>query len=266
MNTIFDFKRAGLLIQRYFIERFQGELMFWIVSIICIMFIRNFPVALWIFAITACIFRTGYFFREIHSSTNRINYFMIPATQFEKFVVSLFYTIVYFWVMMFVIYVIGNIVGTWVNNLIANIGLVAHLLGFNHHDLSWVIFDYPENVTINFWNNAYTTLETTVVILILQSIFLLGSIYFKKNQVFKTILSLVVIGFILLLITAIEAKYFLIDDIKSYTSGVFIGNGLDFNINGTDFETVKIISIIFFYLLTPYLWLVSYIRLTEKEV
>jgi len=265
MNTIFDFKRAGLLIQRHFIERFRVELMFWIVSIIVIMFMRNYLSGLWIFAIVIFIIRTVQFFHEVHSPTNRINYFMIPATQFEKFIISLLYTTVYFWVMMSVVYVIGNILGTWVNNLLANIGLLSNLLGFSHHDLSWVIFGSTENVTVNF-GNAQTTLASVVAILILQSIFLLGGIYFKKNQLFKTFLALVAVGFFIALISILMAKYFLINEVNAYTSGNVIGNGLNFNINGEDIEPVKTISNIFFYLLAPYLWIVSYIRLTEKEV
>jgi len=258
MNAIFDFKRAGLLIQRYFIERYPKELIFWIISIIVMMFIRNIPVSLWLFAIFACIFRTGFFFREIHSPTNRINYFMIPATQIEKFVVSLLYTIVYFWIAVFVVYVIGNILGTWVNNLLANIGLIANILGFHHSDLSWVLFSsFPNGAP------ACTILAPVVAILIMQSIFLLGGIYFKNAQPYLTFLALVVIGLFIALISVLEAKYFLADGLR----GNAVGSSFNIQINGTEVpEPVKIISQIFFYLLIPFLWLVSYIRLTEKEV
>ena len=257
MNTIFDFKRAGLLIQRHFIERFHGELMFWIVSVIVMMFIRNTPAALWLFSIFACIFRTGLFFREIHSPTNRINYFMIPATQIEKFVVALFYTIVYFWVAMLVVYVIGNILGTWINNLLANVGFISGILGFGHQDLNWVIFDSIRNS--DTWVNV-------VAILIAQSIFLLGGIYFKKNQLVKTFLVLVAILFFIALISLLETKYFLANSVETLRG---TQSGLSIQLKGTGaagMEPVKITSSIFLYLLAPYLWFVSYIRLTEKEV
>jgi len=256
MNTIFDFKRAGLLIQRHFIERFHGELMFWIVSIICMMFLRNILGAILSFAIWTCIIRTGKFFREIHSPTNRINYFMIPATQIEKFVVSLLYSVVYFWIMMLVVYVIGNILGTFFNNLLANIGLLSNLLGFSHHDLSWVIFDPIQ------YGNANAFFAVCVAILVLQSIFLLGSVYFKKGYLFKTFLTLVALGFFIALISIVETKYFFANSIDTHS----IGNELNLQLKETVMGPVKVISSIFFYLLAPYLWLVSYIRLTEKEV
>ena len=267
MNAIFDFKRAGLLIRRYFIERFHGELIFWIASIIVMMFLRNIPASLWIFAIIYCIFRTGLFFREIHSPTNRINYFMIPATQIEKFVVSLLLTIVYFWAVMFVTYVIGNILGTWINNLLANIGLLSNMLGFHHSDLNWVLFNSTPNIALVTVNGmpanvgaTHTLLTVLVEILAMQSIFILGGIYFKKNSVVLTILTLVIIGFILVLIGGIEARYLITDAIKD--------NGINQFVDTIVHHTgrLEIIKYIFACLLVPYLWITSYIRLTEKEV
>jgi hypothetical protein len=263
MNTIFDFKRAGLLVQRHFIERFHGELMFWGVSIICMMFLRNSNAGIWGFAIITCIFRTGQFFREIHSPSNRINYFMIPATQVEKFTVSLFYTIVCFWTIMFAIYVAGNILGTYVNNLLANIGLFSNIFGFGHQDLNWSIFASTKHeIDVNLWN-IHTVLESSIAILILQSIFILGGIYFKKNQTLKTFLALVIIGFVIGLIAAVEANSFLLDSVKT----VAMRSELKLELAGNSImKSVEITSSIFFYLLVPYLWFTSYIRLTEKEV
>jgi hypothetical protein len=256
MNAIFDFKRIGLLMQRYYLERFQGELMFWGVSIICMMFFRNSVDGVLGFAIVVAIIRNASFFREIHSPTNRINYFMIPATQIEKFVASLFYTIIYFWCMVFVVYIIGNILGTWANNLLANTGLLSNILGFRHQDLNWVVFDFIKIAGVG------DTLVSFVGILIIQFVFLLGSIYFKKNQLVKTILALVIIGLFFALISGFAAKQFLADNTEMLASGF----NLKLLLKAPIMKSMGIILNIFFYLLTPYLWLVSYIRLTEKEV
>jgi len=258
MNTIFDFKRAGLLIQRHFIERFQSELMFWGIATICMMFLRNNIGGIFGFAIITCVVRTGQFFREIHSPTNQINYFMIPATQIEKFVVSLLYTIVYFWTMMLVVYIIGNISGTFVNNLLANIGLVSDILGIHYSSLDWIMFDSIRN------GNDNTFFLVFLAILIIQSIFLLGSIYFKRNQILKTCFVLIILTVFLVIIGAVEAKYFLADTIAKHSEMYELEYGVAYK-QGWGAVT-KIVSRIFFYLLAPYLLLTSYIRLTEKEV
>ncbi|GHT64167.1 hypothetical protein FACS189451_11580 [Bacteroidia bacterium] len=262
MNTIFDFKRIGLLVQRLFIERFSRELMFWGVSIICMMFLRNSIEGILGFAIAVCIFRTGQSFREIHSSTNRINYFMIPATQIEKFTVSILYTVVYFWVMMFIVYIVGNIAGTWIQNLLANINILPTIFDIHPQNLHWVVFD-----TITWLETGsgkdHVLLTISLLILIIQSLFLLGSIYFKKNQIMKTVLVLAGFSLFLFLLCAFEAKYLYVDLFNK--AHIAKQQGYSFN-RDEIMAMTDIIVDIFFYLLVPYLWLTSYIRLTEKEV
>jgi hypothetical protein len=261
MNAIFDFKRTGLLIQRYYIERFYGELMFWGISIIFMMFLRYNFFGIWGFAIGACMVRSGFVFREIHSPTNRINYFMIPATLIEKFAASLLYAIIYFWTMMFVVYIVGNILGTYANNLLANT-FISNILDLDYQDLNWIVFDTTRNVSLNF-GDFNTSLEVIVGILIIQSIFLLGSVYFTKNSFFKTVLTLAAIGFFLALISIFEANYFFSDTDKML--GRLTENELRL-IKEDVMKPVETMLSIFLYLLVPYLWTVIYIRLTEKEV
>ncbi|MDR2621805.1 MAG: hypothetical protein LBC48_04390 [Dysgonamonadaceae bacterium] len=260
MNTIFDFKRAGLLIQRHFIERFQGELMFLGISIICMMLFRNGILLLTGFAIGACIIRTGLFFKEIHSPTNRINYFMIPATQVEKFIVSLFYTVVYFWVMMFIVYVVGNILGTWINNLLANVELMSDFFHIRpQHDVKWVVFESLNHIEMEMIDSVSSKIS---FFLIMQSLFLLGSIYFKRNGLLKTGLVLTVLLVFFFLLAAFESKYFIIDNLRKMNISQQVVLLSDSEVSNILGGTVKF----FIYSLTPYLWLTSYIRLTEKEV
>ena len=258
MNATLNFNRIGLLIQRFFIQRFSNELMFWGITIIVMMLIRNNIAGILGFAIIASIIRTNQLFREMHSPTNQINYFMIPATQIEKFTASLLYAFVYFWVMAISAYAIGNVLGTFVNNLLANFGLLSDVFNIRHSSLHWVLFQSIGNGNVKDFFSVF------LAMIIIQSTFLLGSIYFKRSQILKTCLALVVFGFFFVIISIFLMKTFIVDgsNIHSYT----IRGGLDLHINGTDFGPIKIISNIFFYLLTPYLWFTSYIRLTEKEV
>jgi hypothetical protein len=249
MNTIFNFQRAALLIRRHFIEKLSGELMFWGIAVICMMLIRNVTVFVAGFAIITCIVRTRLFFKEIHTST----YLMIPASQIEKFTVSLLYTVVYFWAMMFIAYVAGNILGTWINNLFAD---VFHI--HPQRDIQWVVFESFNRVEMETVDSVGSVI---LLLLITQSLFLLGSIYFKRNGLLKTGLALAGAALFFLLVTAVEMKYFVLDAIKEMNitgQDVLLSDSEANNILG---KTVKI----FYCLLIPYLWLTGYIRLTEKE-
>lgn len=259
MNAIFDFKRTGLLIQRHFIEKFQWELMFWGILIVCIMFVRNEPSIL--LALTYIIYAiyTTVFFKEIHSPTNRINYFMIPTTQFEKFTVSLLHTVVYCSVMMFAVYGIGNILGTWIHNLLANVNFLIGIFNLQHLDLEWVMFDKKLSSEV--------VLNLIIFILAMQSVFLLGGIYFKKYQLVKTVLALVAICLFFVFIVTLEAKHFVESEYITLYKMKNDTNAIDIIDTMMKVNRIRnIIKDIFLYLLIPYLWLTSYIRLTEKEV
>lgn len=137
------------------------------------MLIRNEISLLTGFAIITCAVRIGLFFKEIHSQTNRINYFMIPATQIEKFIVSLFYTVGYFWVMMFTVYVMGNILGTWINNLLANVELMSEFFHIHPHGIQWTISEPFNNIEIEI--EIVDSVGSVIsLFLIMQSLFIIG--------------------------------------------------------------------------------------------
>jgi hypothetical protein len=135
------------------------------------------------------------------------------------------------------------------------------MFNVRQHNIQWVVFG-----TINPWGIfpymvSKSTLVVAISFLIVQSIFFLGSIYFKRNQILKTCLALTVIAVFLLFLSAFEMKYFVIDKITEMQ--------VSRNISLSDdkfMEIIKVTTGIFYYLLIPYLWVTSYIRLTEKEV
>jgi hypothetical protein len=96
-----------------------------------------------------------------------------------------------------------------------------------------------------------------------QSVFLLGSIYFKRGGLGRTMLS--IFGFFLLLVI-IELFMFKV----MFGSFSVTGNMMaSFNFTPENSPTIKIIGHVFkvmSYLLTPFLWVVTYFRLTEKQV
>ena len=244
-----------LLLQRFFVENRQKEFYYWCIFIIVFMFCRNNAELIGAIIIIAGINFCGRFFREIHSPTTGLNYFMIPATQVEKMVTAFFLTLVYYFGMMIIVYTIGNLAGTFLNNLFANFSLSPFGSDlFSHKPLKWILFGNTENVSGLKGNFDEKSLIWTYfkAYLFIQAIFTLGSLYFKRSAIFKTLLTIFIVGFVSSIIMGLVMKGFLDNSMLPNTS-------IDINFDGG-------ISGFIFYLLIPYLWVLSYFKLTEKEV
>jgi hypothetical protein len=259
-TDIFNFGRVGLLFQRYFIERFRWELMYWGIMAIVFMFLRNNIPAMSGLIYVAGAFYTARFFREIHHSGNGVAYFMIPATQFEKLTVTITITAFYYFFMMIIVYVIGNLLGTFLNNILANMDFLRYGLNmniFHHSSLQWKLFE-KTSMSANPMHFVKMNMPMVIYVfrsfLFYQSIFLFGGIYFKKNQAFKTFAALIFSFLVLGILAGIEAK-------------LILG---DFTIIANDHELwLRLLADtanIIYFLLIPFLWVVSYFRLTEKQV
>jgi len=257
-TNIFDFKRVGLLFQRYFAERSHTELIYWSIMAIVFMFLRNTTPLMVGLIIVGGAFYAGRFFREIHSRSNGVAYFMIPATQLEKLTAGIIITSFYYFAMMIIAYIIGNLLGTFFNNILASVDFIG-LNIFHYIPLQWKLFtDSAVVFTINQKTiDYYKLFGISGSLILVQSIFLLGSIYFKNNQTLKTFLSIIAFYFIIAILVILEIKLIM---------GDFTQND-NFNLNMYNLkDNFKIISQIFYYLLIPFFWVVSYFRLTEKQV
>ena len=67
-SNLFHLKRVGLLFQRYMIERFRAELIYWGIMAIVFMLIRNHVSTMTSLILIAGIFYAARFFKEIHHS------------------------------------------------------------------------------------------------------------------------------------------------------------------------------------------------------
>jgi hypothetical protein len=279
MDAIFNFRRAGLLIQRHFADKIKSELMYWGIMTVVLMFIRNNFTAIGILILVTGAFYASRFFREAHSATNRIHYFMLPATQLEKFVVSLFFIFVYFFGMMLIAYTIGNIVGTWANNLLAGLDPLLDFLNLHHQHIKWELFTlvdpsifldmqatngfFTSFITFRSLDDGVSVLYFLIIGFVLsQSFCTLGGIYFKRNQLLKTSASLFLTGVFLIILFIVLMNYLVVKPFSDKSI-----NDLDI---ASKMETLlfvcNAIAIIGRMLLVPILLLISYIRLTEKEV
>jgi len=249
-TSAFNFNRIGLLFQRYFYENFISELIYWGVVAIVFMYVRNhFPSLVLFILITGAIYAARYF-RETHSPKNGIAYFMIPATQLEKLFVAIVMTSMYYFLMMIIAFIIGNFLGSLLNNMLASIN---HLYFIKHTPLSWEFFN------VNFVPGGIYTFRVNylvilfVLLLFTESIFLLGSIYFKKNNFFLTFLTGAVTFILLCFLFYFTAKMGFVSP-KSPVQNILFG------------KIVSYVIQLFIFFLIPFFWIVTYFRLTEKQV
>jgi len=251
MNTTFSFNRLGLLIKRYFVENKQRELSFWGIVIVVFMIMHESTAIEVFFYVSGFIFAARMF--KIFSYTpGGMHYLLIPATHFEKLITAILLSTVYFFIMLLISYSIGNALGTTLGNLIFNM----------QNPVSLDLFQM-ESIT-KVWANQVVTHNGLVSIYLnfalIQSVFLLGSVYFKKNAMGRTFLTFI---FITIVIGLIEVL------ILRVTFGTFslTGQNMNLTISGDNlfpgFEQAgKIVK----YLMIPFFWIVAYFRLTEKQV
>ena len=250
-TDIFNINRIALLFKRYFTEHSRTELIYWSIITISFMFIRNNTSSIVPLILIFGVVYASRFFKEIHPAGKNVAYFLIPASQLEKITVGIVMTSFYYFGMMMISYSVGNILGTFINNMLANINL-NEIIGFNifnNSPLQWNLFS--SSVVSS---NSY--LSFLGVFLVGQSIYLLGSIYFKNNPFLLTLLVIIAFLFFLSIVLAIELQIFYgvsniqISGMSNYERGKIVGSIL---------ECVL-------WLLPPFFWTVSYFRLTEKQV
>jgi hypothetical protein len=254
MNTTFSFNRLVLMLKRYFIENKNKEIMYWGILILVFTLVHKAETAKSLLYIMGFIFAAKQF--KIFAYTpGGMHYLLIPATHLEKLISNIILTTVYFFIMILLTYSIGNFIGTNLYNLI-----------FNHSDpVTWEFFNSAN--THSLGNNFNLTqengfLDMFITFLTIQSIFMLGSVYFKRGAMGRTWLVIFAFSILIGIMELIILK------------GLFGGistmrnmNSISIMTNGS--TTITIIENgfkIFSYLLIPYLWLVTYFRLTEKQV
>ncbi|MDO9154462.1 MAG: hypothetical protein Q7U47_12305 [Paludibacter sp.] len=250
MNTSFNINRLGLLIKRFFVENKQKELTFWGITIVVFMLMHE------ISSVTMYLFITGFIFAarmyKIFGYTpGGMHYLLIPATHTEKLASSVLLSIFYYFIMFLITYTIGTFLGITFSNLIFGTDRMLYfdLFGAGNLEGLQVSRTNPENL----WN-------IFIGFSIIQSVFLLGSLYFKRNAVGRTMISVFALFFVLGII-----EYFFL---KNMTGGFPHSTTVNLSLMKFegDFTAFETILNILKYLITPFLLVVCYFRLTEKQV
>lgn len=251
MNSSISFYRISLLIKRFFIENKSSEMMYWIILILIFNFIHQADFVRFILLIAGIGFAGRQY--NFSNSSNSQQYLLIPTTHLEKILTTFLLCSVYYFGLSLVAYMLGNLMGTQFYNMLWN----------TNDTVSWDLFTSNSEFHdgMNLLATSFSMLDYFWFLITIQSVFILGSILFKKNAFTKTIISVFAILF---LFTQLEFAILnsLFDDTVKMNSN--LSYVLERSSNTK--YIFEIISKSIYYLLAPFLWIVSYYRLTEKEV
>jgi hypothetical protein len=250
MNTTFSFYRLGLLLKRFFIENKQKELTFWAIAIVVFMLMYN-AASVGMFIIISGFIFASRLYKLFGYTPGGMHYLLIPATHLEKLVSGIILSTFYFLISVLICYVLGNTIGTHLGNLIFN----------THSQVNFELFDFKNQIEYMTSGNYFPYLDMFIGFAIVQSIFLLGSVYFKRNPIGKTFLSIIAFSIVIGLFEVLLLK--LNFDTTSLQNQNINIELLDMK---SMFPGADIFGKIIMYATAPFFWVVSYFRLTEKEV
>ncbi|PIS30106.1 MAG: hypothetical protein COT43_02330 [Candidatus Marinimicrobia bacterium CG08_land_8_20_14_0_20_45_22] len=186
---------------------------------------------------------TSMIFKDIHEKQRNYIYLTLPASTLEKFLSRLLLTSVGFVAIVLVLYSLFSWIAAGLSQLLFDQSLPA------------------------FQPFTHETLISIGVYLVTQSAFLFAAVYFQSHAFFKTILSIfsLTIAFSIFTMLIVRLVFW------EYFNGLFMQ---DFNIDlqymfGDGEPFVQIIStalkILFWFVMAPFFWILTYFRLKEAE-
>jgi hypothetical protein len=194
---------------------------------------------------------TSFAFREVWQNGSGIFYLTLPGSTLEKLLSKILVTAVG--------YAVGSLVFMAVVSL-ASEGVIRLLFGAG--------FGFPD-----LGAQLVTALKSMLFYVITQSVFLLGSIWFRKTALVRTALWIMIFGVAAVIAAVVTARFSLAHLFTTTNGWVFSFNDSQlrswFQSHGdlSGLETAgRIVSWVFVGLLAPVCWLASYFRLAEAEV
>lgn len=188
---------------------------------------------------------TATIFDELNTPQSKQFYLTTPSSHLEKFLSKLALSTVVFVVITTIVFTAMSFLATLV---------VEMRMGY----------DLPSFSPFNGEN-----LGVIKTYLVIQSIFLLGSVAFRRNSFLKTIAVVIGIGFVL-------STFWAVFGVGTFSEYINIGKSMSFNFSGVkqlpgnigdSMEMYgNVLSWLFWLVLAPVMWLITYFKLTEKEV
>ena len=283
MNQIFDFNRWWLLVGKHWSENrkkyllslsaIAGLLVIWYVFGLLIEPNHPIPQDIQINTYYVGLFGIGclyasLLFSELASGPKAMNFLAVPASHFEKLLVSLLFGVIIFFVVYTAIFHIVNFSMMGVGNAVAKTRWEAHT-----HAAGEVYT--PTKVANVFFDSKSNPAEINVFFYVLlcyfavQSAFILGSVYFSKYSFIKT----VIVGVIVVLFFA-----FLIGKVfqDAMPRGVHYSGLTSWRLIEESIDSYKVVKLpswiadvlifLFKFALAPMFWITAYFRLKEKEI
>ena len=275
MNQTFSFQRFSLLVAKNWAENKKRYLLS-LVAYISLVFVwyvfvmltdeshpmaRNLQEVTFLFSLLLIgPFFASQFFSELGSKTKATSYLMVPASNLEKLLCGILYVTVLFLILFIVAFYFVDFIAVLIANAFhPSYNGVTTVNGVQVSAQAANIFKVGKPSD----NIAFYFLTTFFAV---QSVALLGSVYFQKYSYIKTVISLTLI----LLISA----FLVFEVMGSILPSPAFFSGVEYRI--FDGEKMKIIELpqwsqklveyLMFFGFTIVFWVATYFRLKEKEV
>jgi len=183
---------------------------------------------------------TSNMFSELHREDSSYRYLTLPASTLEKLISK--------WILSSIAFIIVSFVGI---QLVILLGAV----------ISTAFFEVEFHV-INILKNEF--LSGAAHYLVIQSIFFLGACAFKNHNFLKTLLAIFVVGAVVSIFSAGVA--YLLPGKSIIVNPEYVSELEHLNSSGF-LETISQINeIVKWYVIAPFFLIVSYFKLTERQV
>ncbi len=210
-----------------------------------------------------CLFASQ-FFSQLGSKTKSIFYLLTPASALEKLLCSLFYAVLIFFIVFTAVFYLADVVMVSVANAVHPYYQVPDGNGVIPKAAIANVFD-GKGPGLNAVNISYYFL---LLFFAVQSAFLLGSVYFSQYSFIKT--AIVLFG---LFIAASFTEGYLLHTFlpegthhKGLTAFASMGDGRLDKVVELSPWVAQVTGFLLCYAFAPLFWMVTYFRLTEKEV
>lgn len=203
-------------------------------------------------------FYASQFFSDLGSRAKGINFLLVPASAFEKLLCGLLYSVLLFFVVFtaafylvdfFMILLAGSVAEA---DTVGNKPAVINILDV-------IVLHFNSDTTINFLAFFFSV----------QGAFLLGSVYFEKYTFIKTVIACFAVWCILFFTVFFFNQQLLPDG--TYHKGFFTSyrvmtDDADDRLIQMPDWIGRVFQFLIIYALAPFLWIVTYYRLKEKQV
>ena len=183
-------------------------------------------------------------FIDMHSKSRAYEWFMLPASILEKFIVRLTITSIGWSVLFLAIYALSSLAGEGLNVLI---------FGYRH--------------TLLFNPFAFSALKVVLLYLITQSVFLFGAAYFKSGHFVKTSLSIILFVVIIAALAVFIGRIFFFQYYEEIVKPIYLNwENLQYDLYPLLKAVSKVCKVAYYVLFAPFFWFLAYLRIKEKEV